>query len=255
MREYLLFRLHGALMSWGGIAAGELRPTQDHATKSAVLGLLGAALGLRRQERDAHRALTEQLHMATCVLRPGEVVEDFHTIQAPRGKTARGLTRRVDELDYDKIGTITSRRQYLCDQIETAAVWLREEAEGRWTLEDLREALTRPHWTLYLGRKSCPPVSPLEPQLLEADHLLAALRAASFVSDHWLFEDGEQWYGRDASLTQATRPMLYWDHDAPQAHVGLSPQVSAMRRDLPLDRQRWHFARRREASAPLPASD
>jgi CRISPR system Cascade subunit CasD len=50
MMEYLLFRLYGPLASWGEIAVGESRHTATYPGKSALLGLLAAALGIRRDD-------------------------------------------------------------------------------------------------------------------------------------------------------------------------------------------------------------
>ena len=52
MREFLIFRLYGMMASWGDIAVGELRPTFDHPSRSAIVGLLAAALGIRRDEEE-----------------------------------------------------------------------------------------------------------------------------------------------------------------------------------------------------------
>ena len=50
--EYLLFRLYGPLASWGEIAVGESRHTAAYPGKAALIGLLAAALGIRRDEEE-----------------------------------------------------------------------------------------------------------------------------------------------------------------------------------------------------------
>ena len=45
MPRYVVFRLAAPLASFGEVAVGERRPTADRPTRSAVIGLLGAALG------------------------------------------------------------------------------------------------------------------------------------------------------------------------------------------------------------------
>ena len=57
MREYLMFRLYGPMASWGDIAVGEYRPSFAHPSKSAVMGMLAAAVGLRREEEDKIAAI------------------------------------------------------------------------------------------------------------------------------------------------------------------------------------------------------
>ena len=46
MTDYLLLRLYGPLASWGEIAVGESRHSAVQPSRSALLGLLGAALGI-----------------------------------------------------------------------------------------------------------------------------------------------------------------------------------------------------------------
>ena len=50
MRDYLVFQLYGQLASWGDIAVGETRPSALTPTKSAILGLVAAALRLKRPD-------------------------------------------------------------------------------------------------------------------------------------------------------------------------------------------------------------
>ena len=50
IRDYLVFRLYGPMCSWGDIAVGEVRPSTVHPSKSAILGLIAAALGVKRPD-------------------------------------------------------------------------------------------------------------------------------------------------------------------------------------------------------------
>ncbi|MCV6614557.1 MAG: CRISPR-associated protein Cas5, partial [Cellvibrionaceae bacterium] len=51
--DYLVFRLYGAMASWGQPAVGETRHSGTYPSKSAVTGLLGAALGIKRSQEQA----------------------------------------------------------------------------------------------------------------------------------------------------------------------------------------------------------
>ncbi len=44
MDNYLVFQLYAPLAAWGGQAVGQERPSDDHPSRSALLGLLAAAL-------------------------------------------------------------------------------------------------------------------------------------------------------------------------------------------------------------------
>ena len=50
MSQYLIFQLHGPMASWGVDAPGEVRHTHELPSRSALLGLLAAGVGIRRGE-------------------------------------------------------------------------------------------------------------------------------------------------------------------------------------------------------------
>jgi len=83
MKNYLLFRLYGPLVSWGDIAVGVNRPSYDHPSKSAIMGLIAAALGIRRDEEEKHRELSELYNFAVAVYSSGTFLRDYHTVQIP----------------------------------------------------------------------------------------------------------------------------------------------------------------------------
>src|SRR5256885_4103212 len=67
IRDYLVFRLYGPMCSWGDIAVGEVRPSTVPPSKSAILGLIAAALGTKRPNMahdDAERSALEATHSA-----------------------------------------------------------------------------------------------------------------------------------------------------------------------------------------------
>ena len=239
-REFLLFRLHGPMASWGGIAAGELRPSEDHPGRSTILGLLAAALGIERGEQARHTALSRQLAMAVVVESAGVLMEDFHTTQTPDGTRGRDLGTRSNELAYRKLNTILSRRQYYCDAWVTVALW--DRGEQLVALPELVQALNHPKWTLYLGRKSCPPGAPLEPRIEMAATLLEALKRTKFASDEWAL-----------ATERRSGVNVYWDTRTDEDVLGFdtSKRVTAMRRDEPVHRQRWQFTHRQEAMTTL----
>src|SRR5215470_15857056 len=112
IRDYLVFRLYGPMGSWGDIAVGEVRPSTVHPSKSAILGLIAAALGIKRPNttRDdtersalevAHGALAQGYGFAVCVDAPGVPLVDYHTAQVPSsgtGRNRRQFATRHDEL-------------------------------------------------------------------------------------------------------------------------------------------------------------
>jgi CRISPR system Cascade subunit CasD len=133
----LLLRLAAPLQSWGTASRFTRRATDRTPSKSAVIGLLAAAEGRRRTESIEHLL---GLRFAVRTEQPGRLERDFQTA-ARRG---------------ERTPVSVSTRHYLADAVFLAAV------EGDSTLlEGLLEALRRPHFPLFLGRRSCPPVGPV----------------------------------------------------------------------------------------------
>jgi len=244
MRSYLLFRLYAPLSSWGDIAVGEVRPSWPYPTKSAVLGLLAAARGLRREERDELAKLRSSYNVAVRTLAAGTPLRDYHTIQRParspigRGKSAKVktyATRREELADKELLNCTQSTRDYYADAIHDVAVWAVAEPPP-WSLDDLKLCIEKPVFGLYLGRKSCPPALPLCPQVHGAPTLRQAFAEAAFPDAELL-----RAIAADESAVQ-----VYWD-ELPEH--GFMEVHRVTRRDDPLDRERWQFLERQECYA------
>src|SRR6056297_3475917 len=100
--KYLVFRLYGPLSAWGGIAVGESRHSAVYPSKSALLGLLAAALGIRRDEEARQAALAAGYQFAVKVLRTGSLLRDYHTTQVPDSAGKLVYRTRCDELLHGK---------------------------------------------------------------------------------------------------------------------------------------------------------
>lgn len=150
----LAIRLEGPLQAWGSASQYNRRLTDLLPSRSAVTGMLCAALGLGRgstEETDFLREMTGVRMLAVAVPRrmggtalPVRRLEDYHTVQ-DTAKADGGL----------KDCHIT-RRQYLLDA--AFRVFL---SGSRSLLEKAGAALQDPVWGLWLGRKSCIPTAPV----------------------------------------------------------------------------------------------
>ena len=164
----LFLRLEGPLQAWGDQQSKfVVRRTAEAPTKSAVIGMLCAALGVSRaQASDEWLPKLRNLHMGARVDMPGIRWWDYHTVGAGmKMRTAEGGT---------KPGAMLTRREYLCDASFLVALQGQPDLIGQ-----LEAAMQAPKWTLYLGRKCCPPSRPildLEPSG-SFDDLLSALRS------------------------------------------------------------------------------
>lgn len=168
----LIFRLEGVLQSWDDNSKFDYRKTGMFPTKSAVIGLLGCALGLERKDVQLG-AICEAVSMIVRGDRPGELLVDFHTITGSPLMSASGGTRAGGN-------TIISHRSYLQD-----ASFLVGLSGPRELLEKLSNALMHPKWTVYLGRKSCVPSVPVIGTLTEEyDSLLDAMQRYPLAGRH-----------------------------------------------------------------------
>ncbi|MFY1633608.1 type I-E CRISPR-associated protein Cas5/CasD [Solwaraspora sp. WMMB335] len=143
----LLLRLAGPMQSWGDHSTFSVRDTATVPTRSAMIGLIAAALGRRRGEPLDDLAA---VHFTVRVDRPGTLMSDFHTVGGglPTDRTvptAEGKRRQAGA------ATIVSRRFYLADAVFTVAVTGPDTLIPR-----LHDALANPVWGPYLGRRSCP---------------------------------------------------------------------------------------------------
>jgi CRISPR system Cascade subunit CasD len=66
MSQYLVFQLHGPMASWGVDAPGEVRHSHELPSRSALLGLLAAALGIRRDEEERLNAFNQHYSFLLC---------------------------------------------------------------------------------------------------------------------------------------------------------------------------------------------
>lgn len=246
--EYLVFRLYGPMASWGEIAVGEARNSGSYPGKSAICGLLGAALGIDRQDEAVQQRLSTGYLQAVKVLRTGHLLKDYHTAQAPDSVGKFRYRTRRDELirGKDRLGTVLSSREYRSDA--QAIVSLLALDHAPFPLQELQKRLREPVFHLYLGRKSCPLAAPLDPELRQAATFHEALDGYSVKA---LLPGVQEWQSDQRWLKKDPVTHYYWEGDVDYftggseafAHERIQELV---RHDQPLSRQRWQFEPRRE---------
>lgn len=235
MTEFLLLTLYAPTASWGDIAVGQLRGSWHRPSRSAVMGLVAAALGTDRADQVGHDALEVGYGLAVRLDRPGTAMVDYHTAQtAPQSvvKKVPGQPRAA-LLAAGEPETMLSWRTYRQDALATVALWARPGA--RWPLEQLGDALRHPGFVLYAGRKASPLGLPLNPEIVRADTLLGALlqRTARIAALEWPASARAEEYVGDVA------------HDPCEGfESGLRPLRRETRRDGGAHRGRWQFAER-----------
>jgi CRISPR system Cascade subunit CasD len=231
MQDYLVFQLYAPLASWGDQAVGQERPSADHPSRSALLGLIAAALGIERNDDKQHQALATACQFASKVYAVGLTMRDFHTAEVPPMNKKIYYPTRYDELHAAKLGTILSYRSYQQDSLSVVAVWINSNAEVNF--QQIKQALDKPHYHLYLGRKSCPLAISLNTQLITADTLKAALDSYQTDKELEVFVKNEHRY--------------YWEKPQDnKMQIGLQQTYKTPRYDNPISRKRWQFSSRDE---------
>ena len=203
--------------------------------RSAVLGLTAAAIGINRNDDKAHRNLETTLHYAVRTDAPGLPLIDYHTAQTPQQRRGRVFRTRKEELSADNLNTVLSSREWRADSYFTVALWARPGC--RVDLDRMARAMRKPHFALYVGRKSAPLGLPLNPAIVEADTFLRAL-------DDRTPSEPEHDVLRRIQSSDSTFRMVACDLDAPGIPADFRKE---RRRDAISSRSRWQFNDRDEA--------
>lgn len=230
MTQWLVFRLEAPMAAFGEDPGNAARGTAQWPTKSALCGLVGAALGVLRGDSEGHRALANDYRFVIRADRVGTLLRDFHTYQSLPSAKGRPQTRAAALRQADDLVTSITRRDYRID-VAYAVAMRATTADPKWPLDRIAAALRRPVFVLSLGRRSCPPGSPLGPILVDAVDGPVALENITLAP------------GRDHS------PRTQRTHAAEaEEDLGTSNRARQKRRrhDVPVDRNTWHFAVRDE---------
>jgi len=136
MSHTILIMLDGPMQSWGSRSRFDDRDTHAEPTKSAVIGMVCAALGRPREVPIDDLA---SLRFGVRIEASGRAMSDFHTAQDV-ARAGGGLTN------------VTSRRHYLAEARFLAGL----EGADIVFLAEIERGLKDPVWPLSLGRRSFP---------------------------------------------------------------------------------------------------
>jgi CRISPR system Cascade subunit CasD len=137
------------MQSWGVVSRFSVRDSGREPSKSGVIGIICAALGISREEANMDNpifAAIGELRMGVRVLREGVIKSDFQTAQ----QIVRAYGSGIKD-------TEPSTRWYLADY-DFLVVLMSEEQQ---ILEIVQKALICPVWQVFLGRKAFVPAIPI----------------------------------------------------------------------------------------------
>jgi CRISPR system Cascade subunit CasD len=156
----------GPMQSWGAASRFTRRTTELFPTKSGIVGLLAAAMGINKFAPDEPKSIAalSALHCTVIALprrkrgQPLPILrlEDFHTIGGGYDPEEdwQAMPRSADNQTLKN--PVVSNRHYLLDA--RFGVLLEGDAA---LIERVAAALRNPTWGVWLGRKCCLPATPL----------------------------------------------------------------------------------------------
>ena len=133
----LLLKFSGPLQSWGTDSHFETRYTDFHPSKSAVIGLVAASLGYRRDE-DEKIAKLNDLNFAVRVDQRGNLLRDYQIATAYK-------TDGRFERNY------VTNRYYLEDAVFVVAL-----SGGDELIDEIEFAIRNPYFQPFFGKRSNP---------------------------------------------------------------------------------------------------
>lgn len=159
----LTIKLAAPLQSYGNEATFNYRTSYHYPSKSAILGMIAAAMGYRRDD-DQHIQQLNQLAIAVRIDQPGTILSDFHIVEYNRKKNERKLTYR----------------DYLQDAVFLVAI----SGKGN-QIDEINEALRHPRFQLSLGRRANVPAGPLKTMIFDDRDPIEILSNVRWQASTW----------------------------------------------------------------------
>ncbi|MFC6253282.1 type I-E CRISPR-associated protein Cas5/CasD [Secundilactobacillus hailunensis] len=157
----LTINFNSPLQSYGNEASFSRRTSSDYPSKSAVIGMLAAAMGYRRD--DNRITALNDLKFAVRVDQPGRTLTDYQTVEWKKG------TRKI------------TYRDYLQDAVFVAAVG----SDDSQLIDELADALRHPKFQLFLGRRANVPAGPLKLHTVADENPVQALSNLEWQASTW----------------------------------------------------------------------
>ncbi len=162
----LLLRLSAPLQAWGSNSKFNIRTTEREPTKSGVIGMIAAALGIQRNNDEGKLKPLAKLKFGMRVEREGKLLKDFHMVHEPK-------TGKSEPQSH------VTTRYYLSDAVFLAGF----ESDDVQLLEKIKNAVLNPVYPMYLGRRSCPVTLPVFLKISEKNLVDSLKEEQSHVDD------------------------------------------------------------------------
>lgn len=157
----LTIKLTAPLQSYGNEATFERRTTNNYPTKSAMIGMVAAALGYRRTDK---RILDlNELDFAVRIDQVGKTLTDYQTVEWKKN------TRKI------------TYRDYLQDAVFVVALSSQDDQ----LIDHIKHALKHPYFPLFLGRRSNAPAGVLDIRDFPNEDPIAVLKKLTWQAASW----------------------------------------------------------------------
>lgn len=171
----ILLKLKGPMQSWGTSSHFETRNTDYYPSKSAVIGIIAACFGYRRdQGQDQEKAIKalNELDFALRIDQPGMLLRDYH------------IAKKYQETGEVEQQYVT-KRYYMEDAVFVVAISHADDER----MEKIYEALKHPYFSPFMGRRSCPVPLDFIIKMTEED-AITALEKLEWQAAEWY----KDWY-------------------------------------------------------------
>lgn len=155
------------MQSWGTSSRFETRTTDYYPSKSAVIGLIAASLGYKRDDDEKIRKLND-LDFAVRIDQEGLLKRDYHI--AAKYKDSGKLDRNY-----------VTNRYYMQDAVFVVAI---SHTDNKW-IDEIVHALEHPYFQPFMGRRSCP---------LNADLIIKTIDEGAIEALEELEWQASNWY-------------------------------------------------------------
>jgi CRISPR system Cascade subunit CasD len=160
----LTIRLTSPLQSFGNEATFARRTSGDYPSKSAIIGMIAAALGYRRDDKRISKL--NELSFAVRVDQQGKTQTDFQTVEWKKN------TRKVTYRDY----------------LQDAVFMVGIGHENEKIIDEIRKALRQPKFQLFLGRRSNVPAGILDLKSFSDADPVTVLENMEWQASKWYQE-------------------------------------------------------------------
>jgi CRISPR system Cascade subunit CasD len=179
MPTFFTMRLAAPIVSLSGARIDTGGDSLPIPTRSMVVGIIGAALGIGYDQPEILQQLQDATRLAVVVHREGTVIRDYQTVRM-------GLSHMMGPMwwhDGEQLGvmereggdperTITGERPLTCDYDATLVVELLPNAP--FDADSILNALQASMHPLSIGQRSCIPSQPIAGLKIEAKDLAGA---------------------------------------------------------------------------------